>query len=306
MNKDYLESPEFLHPGHAFCAGCGFIIAFRHILKVLGKDTILSITAGCLGTNSGFFPNSPIKVAGYNTPFASVAAAATGIRAALDARNNTSTHVIAVAGDGGTYDIGFQALSAAAERNENFIYCCYDNEGYMNTGVQRSSATPPGAWTTTTPTGKTGQKKNLPAIMMAHRIPYLATATPAYPEDFLSKVRKAAQVKGFRFLQVLSPCPPGWGIPSHDTLKFARLAVQTGVFPLYEIYDGKKIVINLEPEKVPIKDYLRVQTRFRFITDGEIEDMQQAVDYNWSELKARAAWFTQMTDKTTAHHSETI
>ncbi|MBW2085797.1 MAG: pyruvate synthase subunit beta, partial [Deltaproteobacteria bacterium] len=224
MNKDWWESPEFLHPGHAFCAGCGFIIAFRHILKVLGADTIVAITAGCLGTNSGFLPSSPIKVAGYNTPFASVAAAATGIRAALDARGNSLTQVIAVAGDGGTYDIGLQALSAAAERNENFIYLCYDNEGYMNTGVQRSSATPLGAWTTTTPEGKAGPKKDLPAIMMAHRIPYFATLTPAFPEDFLAKARQAEAIKGMRFLQLLSPCPPGWGIPSQATVKLARLA----------------------------------------------------------------------------------
>jgi pyruvate/2-oxoacid:ferredoxin oxidoreductase beta subunit len=154
------------------------------------------------------------------------------MRAALDARGNTSTQVIAVGGDGGTYDIGLQALSAAAERDENFIYLCYDNEGYMNTGVQRSSATPPGAWTTTTPAGKTERKKNLPAIMMAHRIPYMATATPAYPDDFLAKVRKAKDMRGLRFLQVLSPCPPGWGIPTESTLKLARLAVQSRVFPL--------------------------------------------------------------------------
>jgi pyruvate ferredoxin oxidoreductase beta subunit/2-oxoisovalerate ferredoxin oxidoreductase beta subunit len=285
MIKDRWESPEYLHPGHAFCAGCGFVIAFRHILKVLGEDTIVAITAGCLGTNSGFYPASPIKVAGYNTPFASVAAAATGIRAALDARGNRSTQVIAVGGDGGTYDIGLQALSAAAERDENFIYLCYDNEGYMNTGVQRSSATPPGAWTTTTPAGKTERKKNIPAIMMAHRIPYMATATPAYPDDFLEKVRKAKDMKGLRFLQVLSPCPPGWGIPTESTLSLARLAVQSRVFPLFEAYDGKKIVISLEPDKVSIKDYLSIQTRFRTIPDAGIEQMQEEVDFNWARLK---------------------
>ncbi|MBL7175850.1 MAG: pyruvate synthase subunit beta [Desulfobacteraceae bacterium] len=285
MIKDRWESSEYLHPGHAFCAGCGFVIAFRHILKVLGEDTIVSITAGCLGTNSGFYPTSPIKVAGYNTPFASVAAAATGIRAALDARGNTSTQVIAVGGDGGTYDIGLQALSAAAERNENFIYLCYDNEGYMNTGVQRSSATPPGAWTTTTPAGKTKRKKNLPAIMMAHRIPYLATTTPAYPEDFLAKIHTAKDMRGLRFLQLLSPCPPGWGIPTESTLKLARLAVQSRVFPLYEVYDGEKIVISMEPVKISIKDYLSLQTRFRTLPDAGIEQMQEEVDFNWGRLK---------------------
>jgi len=288
MKKEQWESPEYLHPGHAFCAGCGFVLAFRHILKVLGEDTLVAITAGCLGTNSGFYPTSPIKVAGYNTPFASVAAAATGIRAALTAQGNQSTQVLAVGGDGGSYDIGLQALSAAAERNEDILYLCYDNEGYMNTGVQRSSATPPGAWTTTTPAGKIERKKNLPAIMMAHRVPYLATATPAYPEDFLAKVRKAKDTSGFRFLQVLCPCPPGWGIQTQATLKLARLAVQSRIFPLYEVYDGRRTVITIQPDPIPVSTYLRGQARFRTISHAYLERMQQEVDYDWAELRDRA------------------
>jgi len=298
IKEDWRESPEYLHPGHAFCAGCGFVIAFRHILKVLGADTSVAITAGCLGTNSGFYPASPIKVAGYNTPFASVAAAATGIRAALDARGNKSTQVLAVGGDGGTFDIGLQALSAAAERNEDIIYFCYDNEGYMNTGVQRSSATPPGAWTTTTPTGKIERKKNLTAIMTAHRIPYLATATPAYPEDFLAKVRKARDMRGLRFLHVLCPCPPGWGSQPHLTLKLARLAVQSRIFPLYEIHDGGETIINIQPDKISLQEYLSAQSRFRTMSNEYLEQMQKEVDYNWLELQHRADRFALKTETT--------
>jgi pyruvate/2-oxoacid:ferredoxin oxidoreductase beta subunit len=294
MMENDLQTSEFLHPGHAFCAGCGFVLSFRHLLKELGADTILAITAGCLGTNSGFYPTSPIKVAGYNTPFASLAAAATGIRAALDARGNKTTQVLAVGGDGGTYDIGFQALSAAAERNENFIYMCYDNEGYMNTGVQRSSATPPGAWTTTTPDGKDRPKKNLPAIMMAHRIPYVATATPAYPEDFLYKIQKMKRMKGLRYLHVLTPCPPGWGISTESIMQSARLAVESRVFPLFEQEYGEKITINLDPEAVPVEHYLSTQDRFRSLSPQGIIAFQNEVDFNWAELNARADWYNHL------------
>jgi pyruvate ferredoxin oxidoreductase beta subunit/2-oxoisovalerate ferredoxin oxidoreductase beta subunit len=294
INPDLTEFSELLHPGHAFCAGCGFILSFRHLLKELGQDTIVAITAGCLVTNSGYYPASPIKLAGYNTPFASVAAAATGIRAALEAKGNRTTQVLAVGGDGGTYDIGFQALSAAAERNEDFIYLCYDNEGYMNTGVQRSSATPSGALTTTTPEGKDTPKKNLPAIMMEHGIPYLATATPAYSEDFLAKIRKMKNIKGFRYLHVLAPCPPGWGIPSQSMIRLARLAVESRVFPLFEVEGGRKIVINADPERIPVERYLAGQSRFKSLSREGIVSLQKQVDFNWAALKARLDWLNNL------------
>jgi pyruvate ferredoxin oxidoreductase beta subunit/2-oxoisovalerate ferredoxin oxidoreductase beta subunit len=285
------DSPEFLDKGHGFCPGCGSVVAIRHILKEMGEDVILAITAGCLGTNSGIFPNSPIKVAAYNTPFATVAAAATGIRAALDARGNDHTQVIAFGGDGGTFDIGLQALSAAAERNENFIYLCYDNEAYMNTGVQRSSATPTGSWTTTTPKGDTKDrpKKNLTAIMIAHNIPYLATASPAYPEDLLAKFRKAKSIEGLRFFHIISPCPPGWGFSAQYSIKMARLPVQARLFPLYEVYDGRKYVLNVDPDPVSINEYVRMQGRFQYLSDQDIQAMQEEVNRNWEELKERAS-----------------
>ncbi len=283
------ESPEHLHQGHGFCPGCGFVIAFRHILKEMGEDTIVAITAGCLGTNSGVFPTSPIKVAAYNTPFATAGAAGTGIRAALNAQGNRTTQVLALGGDGGTFDIGLQALSAAAERNEDFIYICYDNEAYMNTGVQRSSATPLGAATTTTPKGATKDqpKKNIAAIMAAHAIPYLATASAAYPEDLLAKVRKAKETKGMRFLYILSPCPPGWGHSAQISIKLARMAVQARVFPLYEVFDGGNPILNVEPDPIPLKEYIRLQGRFQYFSDDRIEEMQARVNRNWKEFTAR-------------------
>jgi pyruvate ferredoxin oxidoreductase beta subunit/2-oxoisovalerate ferredoxin oxidoreductase beta subunit len=283
------ESPEYLHQGHGFCPGCGFIVAFRHILKEMGADTILAVTAGCLGTNSGMFPASPIKVPAYNTPFASAAAAGTGIRAALKAQGNDHTQVMAIGGDGGTFDIGLQALSAAAERNEDFIYLCYDNEAYMNTGVQRSSATPFGALTTTTPKGDTKDrpKKNLAAIMEAHCIPYIATASAAYPDDLLAKIRTAKNIRGMRFLYILSPCPPGWGFSAELSIKLARMAVQAKIFPLYEVFDGERIVLNLEPPPIPLKDYIHTQGRFQYSSDQEIQKMQAEVDRNWKKFKAR-------------------
>jgi len=287
--ENHWESPEYIHQGHGFCPGCGFIVAFRHILKEMGADTILAVTAGCLGTNSGMFPTSPINVPSYNTPFASAAAAGTGIRAALTAQGNDHTQVMAIGGDGGTFDIGLQALSAAAERNEDFIYLCYDNEAYMNTGVQRSSATPLGALTTTTPKGDTKDrpKKNMAAIMEAHAIPYIATASAAYPDDLLAKIRTAKNIRGMRFLYILSPCPPGWGFSAELSIKLARMAVQTKLFPLYEIFDGERIVLNLEPPPIPLKDYIHTQERFQYFSEEEIQKMQAEVDRNWKKFKAR-------------------
>ncbi len=281
-----LEQKEFLYPGHGFCPGCGFTIGLRLVLRALGENTVAAITAGCLGTNSGTFPYSPIRIAAYNTVFESAAAAASGIRAALDVRGKGDINVLAIAGDGGTFDIGLQALSAAAERNENFIFLCYDNEGYMNTGVQKSSATPRGAWTTTTPQGmlKERPKKNLAEMMVLHRIPYMATASIAYPQDLVRKVDKARGIKGFRFLHLLTSCPSGWRFSPDQTVKMARLAVETRIFPLYEVIDGEVYKLSLDPGYHPIKDYIRVQGRFQYVTDQEIDEIQEEVDRSWNRL----------------------
>jgi pyruvate/2-oxoacid:ferredoxin oxidoreductase beta subunit len=236
-------------------------------------------------------PYSASGVPVMHTPFASAAAAASGVRAALDLKGDTDTTVVAWAGDGGTFDIGIQALSAAAERNENFIYICYDNEAYMNTGVQRSSATPMGAWTSTTPGRKAQGKKDLLAIMAAHAIPYAATATVAYPDDLIAKVERAKKIRGTRFIHLLSPCPPGWKIPSEQTIKYARLAVASRVFPLVEIVDGRAWRVTVSPEPVPLEEYLASQGRFRgLVGDPEaLERARHAIGDRWRTIAARAS-----------------
>jgi pyruvate/2-oxoacid:ferredoxin oxidoreductase beta subunit len=280
---------EYLHSGHGCCPGCAMPIVMRTAFQALGERTIAVITAGCFGTISGTFPTSPIKLAAYNTPFASAGAAASGVRAALDVLGDTTTTVLAVAGDGGTFDIGIQAVSAAAERNDDYIYICYDNEAYMNTGIQRSSATPWGAWTTTTPPAnlKSQPKKDIVRIMAAHRVPYAATASIAYPDDFIRKIKKAKETRGFKFIYAFSPCPVGWRFSSELTIRLARLAVQTKVFPLYEVEDGERYILNEEPEGTPVSDYLKPQGRFGFLREGDLERIQENVDREWQRLMHR-------------------
>jgi pyruvate/2-oxoacid:ferredoxin oxidoreductase beta subunit len=204
----------------------------------------------------------------------------------LDIRGDHETIVAVWAGDGGTFDIGLQALSGAAERNEDFIYICNDNEGYMNTGTQRSSATPLYAWTTTTPVmqPKENPKKDIMAIMADHHIPYAATATIAYPEDLLRKMEKAKGIRGTRFIHLLSPCPPGWKVPSELSIKISRLAVLTRVFPLYEIENGEKYTISLNPNPRPVQEYLKLQGRFSHLTGSEIEVIQKNIEKTWERL----------------------
>jgi pyruvate/2-oxoacid:ferredoxin oxidoreductase beta subunit len=201
-------------------------------------------------------------------------------------QGDEETTVVAWAGDGGTFDIGLQALSGAAERNDNFIYICSDNEAYMNTGIQRSSATPYLAWTTTTPIGnlKERPKKDMMAIMAGHHIPYAATACISYPEDLIQKIRKAKDMKGTKFIHLLSPCPPGWRIASDEAIKVARLAVETKVFPLYEIEHGEIYMLTYQPRGIPVEEYLGQQGRFRHLTDEETATIQENVDREWNRL----------------------
>lgn len=280
---------EYLVSGHGACPGCAMPIITRHTYQVLGQQTISVITASCLGTILCTYPFSPTRIATYATPFASAAAAAAGIRSALDMQNKWQIKVVAIAGDGGTFDIGLQALSAAAERNDDFLYICYDNEAYMNTGIQRSSSTPWGAWTTTTPPAelKNQPKKDIVEIMAAQRIPYAATASIAYPEDLQRKLQKAKETRGFSFIYILSPCPVGWRFSSEQTIQLARLAVQTCFFPLYEVENGERYILNLEPEKVPVKEYLKKQGRFSFLREGDWERIQENVDREWKRLLQR-------------------
>ena len=281
---------ELLSCGHLACPGCGEKLAMRLALKALGERTILVIPAGCAAVVDGMFPHSSSMVPLLHTAFETTASAAVGVRAGLDVRGVEDVTVLAWGGDGATFDIGLQALSGAAERNENILYVCYDNEAYMNTGIQRSSATPWGAWTGTTPVDqpKDRPKKDMMSIMAAHKIPYAATASVAFPEDYVSKLKKARAIVGTRFIQVFSPCPSGWKTPSDISVKLARLAVETRIFPLYEVENGKELTLNRRPKPLPVKEYLKLQGRFRHLREADIDRIQQDVDEMWDELQKKA------------------
>jgi len=262
----------------------------RFVLKALGEKTMMVLPACCWSVIAGPYPQSALKIPVIHAAFETGGATATGVRAALDMLGDTETTVLTWAGDGGTFDIGFQALSGAVERNEDFIYVCYDNEAYMNTGSQRSSSTPYGAWTTTT-TGqdwKKLRKKNIVEVLVAHRIPYAATASIAYPEDLLRKAQKAKNMKGSRFLHIYASCPTGWRIPSEMSVKIARMAVQTNIFPLYEVEDGLRYTINYKPREYLVREYFRLQGRFKQLTDQDLDQIQQMVNEDWELLLRKA------------------
>jgi len=282
-----LPVEEYMGPGHLACQGCGATLAMRFVLKALGPKTALCFPACCWSVIDGPFPHSALEVSIFHCAFETAAASASGLKAGLEMTGDTETTVVAWAGDGGTFDIGIQALSGAAERNEDIIYVCYDNEAYMNTGIQRSSATPYGAWTTTTPVKhfKSRPKKDIDAILAAHRVPYQATASIAYPEDLVKKVKKAKDVRGTRFLHIYAPCPAGWKSRPEDTVKLARLVVQTGIFPLFEMEFGEKCALSIKvKDRKPVKDYIRLQGRFRHLTEEEIQHIQDDTDARWARL----------------------
>jgi pyruvate ferredoxin oxidoreductase beta subunit/2-oxoisovalerate ferredoxin oxidoreductase beta subunit len=275
---------DLLCSGHAACPGCIEALSLRHALAALGPDTVAVIPPSCLAIMAGPQPLSGLRIPVYQPPLASSAAAASGLRRALDARGRKDTQVVVFAGDGGTYDIGFQCLSSAAERNENILYVCFDNEGYMNTGAQKSSSTPHFARTGSTPAGKPTKKKNLTAIMAAHEIPYAATAAAGFLPDFLRKVEKAKAMRGFRLITLLVPCLDGWGVPEDQGVALTRLAVQTGVFPLYEVEDGYRITLNDPRKSRPVREYLEVQRRYRGLDEGAVQTLQREVDEGWDRL----------------------
>ncbi len=284
-----LPTEEFVHPGTRACTGCGLSIAYRVGLKALGKDTILIVPPSCLTVLQGLFPIASTKLPCLNVTFASTAAAATGILATLKNQGNHHTTVAGWAGDGGTSDIGLQALSGAAERGDNFIYFCYDNEGYMNTGVQRSGTTPIGAITANTPfKGKLQQKKDVPAIMAAHHLSYVATCSAAYPLDLYDKIKNCLELPGTKYFHIHIPCPPGWGYDPRYGIKIGRLAVETGYYDLYEIVNGEfKLTAASEKlvEKrklVPVREYFRAQSRFKVLSDEQIARIQRQIDAKWS------------------------
>jgi pyruvate/2-oxoacid:ferredoxin oxidoreductase beta subunit len=287
-----LDTPdqEYMYSGHVGCPGCGAAIAMRFMLKALGEKTIVVLPACCWSIIAGAYPQSTLKVPVIHSAFETGGAVASGVRAALDMKGDVETTVVTWAGDGGTFDIGFQALSGAVERNEDFIYVCYDNEAYMNTGVQRSSSTPYGAWTTTTPgkEWKKMRKKNIVEALVAHRIPYAATANIAFPEDLVRKVQKAKGLKGSRFIHIYASCPTGWRIPSEMSVKIARMAVQTNIFPLYEVEEGFKYTINYKPKEYLVREYFKLQGRFRHLSDKDLDQIQEMVNEDWELLLRKA------------------
>jgi pyruvate ferredoxin oxidoreductase beta subunit len=289
------DSKERFAPGHRACIGCAEALAVRMVCKVLGDNVIISNATGCMEIVSSQLPFSSWTVPWIHTLFENTAATASGIEAGISAltrkgrKDLSKTKVIGMAGDGGTSDIGLQALSGALERGHNFLYICFDNEAYMNTGIQRSSSTPYGATTTTSPAGKnsigqTAWKKNMPAIVAAHNIPYVATACPSYQKDLANKVKKAMEVKGPAYLHVLSPCPTGWRCATDDAVGIGRMAVQCGAFPLYEVENGKyKVTVKFDQLK-PVNEYLKAQGRFRHLSEGEIGKIQTRITQEWNKL----------------------
>lgn len=274
--------------GHAACPGCIEALAIRHIINTLGPDTIVVVPPSCIAIICGAQPFNSLRVPVYQTTLESSAASASGIRRALNRRGRRDTQVVVIAGDGGTYDIGLQSLSSAAERNEDMIYFCLDNEGYMNTGAQKSSSTPQFAATPSTPAGKTSRKKNLTEIMAAHQVPYAATATPAYAADFVAKIKAARAIRGFRIITVLVPCVQGWGVAENRGVETARLAVDTGMFPLYEVRAGTGYTLNHNAGLRPVTDYLSVQSRYASVSTAEAEQLQASINTFWGQLQDRA------------------
>ena len=282
------NDPAMLCSGHAACPGCIEALSVRHILATMGPDTMAVIPPSCMAIIAGPQPMSSLKIPVYQPTLESSAAAASGLRRALDAQGKRDTQVLVLAGDGGTYDIGFQCLSSAAERNEDFLYVCLDNEGYMNTGAQKSSSTPHFARTGSTPAGKTSRKKNLAEIMAAHGVPYVATASASHLPDLVAKIRKAKSIRGTRIVTVLIPCLDGWGLPDDMGLAAARYAVECGAFPLYEIEDGTRYTLNVAQKTRPVSDYLALQRRYRGLRDEDAATLQAEIDAGWARLCERS------------------
>jgi len=287
MKMEDLPKEDLVLSGHSACQGCPLTTAMRTVLKALGKRTMMAIPACCSAVIQGMYPNSGVDIPLLNVPFETTAAVCSGIEAGLAAQGIEDINILGWAGDGGTYDIGIQALSGAAERGANFLYVCYNNEMYSNTGVQRSGATPKYAWTTTTWTGKTEERKDMPSIMVAHNIPYVATASISHPIDLYEKVTKAKSMKGTKYIEILAPCPPGWRFDYSKTIEVARLAVQTRAWNLYEVENGRYKINATVRKPKPIEEYIGLQQRFKdAIKDPEkIKELQAGIDSKWRWLE---------------------
>jgi len=297
-----INKKELLSAGHRACQGCGEVLAVRLMCKALGENTVIASATGCMEIISSMYPTTAWEVPWIHVAFENAAAVAAGVEAGLKGLRKKGKiddryiKVVGMAGDGGTMDIGLQALSGAMERGHDMLFVCFDNEAYMNTGIQRSSGTPMGASTTTAPAGKisSGQKtwkKNMAEIMVAHSVPYVATACPSYPLDFIRKVEKAKATKGPSYIHCFSVCPTGWRCGSHLAIAMGRLAVESGVFPLYEVENGKYKVSSEMPKKLkPVKDYFKGQGRFRHLGEAEIQVIQHKVESEYQKILDKAKY----------------
>ncbi len=285
------SEPNFLRAGHAACPGCGLAIGMKLVFQAMGPRTIAVIVPSCEGSIGGVYPVTAYGVSTFHSAFEIAAPTAAGIANALKIQGKDDIQVVAFAGDGGTFDIGLQSLSGATKNNEDIIYVCLDNEAYMNTGIQVSSATPSYAWTGTTPRGNPGRKKNIMEIMAAHYNPYSATAAIGFPQDLRRKIEKAKRIRGTKFIHMLVPCPTGWRTSSDLAPELSVLAVETNVFPLYEIENGTTYTINHQPRRLPVQDYLLKQGRFKHLKEEQISQIQKEIDEEWNRLLNRNPTF---------------
>ena len=280
-------SDDELFFGHKACGGCGGALAVRGALKVLGRRSVAVVPAGCMSAVAFNYPQLCFANNAIISTFAGTASMMTGIEAGLRALGKKDFQVVGFAGDGGTGDIGIQALSGAIERNDNVLYICYDNEAYMNTGIQKSTLTPFGARTTTTPVGSKVQgnrsfKKNMFEIVAAHGITYAATASVGYLPDFLNKVEKASKIQGTKYIHVIAPCPTGWGIKTEDCIEVAKEVVDCGLWYLAEFENGEFELNKRPKEFTRIDSYIKRQGRFKHMTDEDIENVVKARDQKWN------------------------
>lgn len=293
-----LPKEELFAPGHRACAGCGASLAARIMLKATGKDVIVVNATGCLEVVSTPYPETAWRVPWIHAAFENNSAVASGIKEALKMLKK-KTNVLCVGGDGATFDIGFQALSGALERGHDFCYCLYDNEAYMNTGIQRSSSTPMYASTSTSPAGekipgKLQPKKPLPFIIASHGIKYVATCSISNPQDMYKKIKKGIETEGPAFIHIFAPCPTGWRFPVDKTIEIAKLAIKCGVFPMYEIENGVLKFTEKVEKREPVETYLKMQGRFRHLNENQMKEVQKFVDdrYNFLlELEKREKAF---------------
>lgn len=294
-----LPREEPVMQGNAACPGCPATLALRTVLKALGKKTVMVVPACCTAVIESLYPYTSFDIPIMNIAFEAAAAGASGIEAALRKQGKEDINVLAWAGDGGTYDIGLQALSGAIERGTNFIYVCYNNQIYSNTGIQRSGATPISAWTTTTVAGKTEFHKEMGEIIQAHHPPYAAQASVSEPEDVYNKVKKAKDIKGPKYIEILAPCPPGWRFSMNKTVDMGKLAIETGAWSLWE-YENDEITFNgksklLLEEKIkpkPIEEWLKFQGRFKHLfvpkrDEKKLKRIQEHTDAKWKQYRKK-------------------